>query len=42
MVGEELCHNPEWIQISKSHALTMAVQAHELRLWPIALRPIVH
>lgn len=42
MVGEELCHNPEWIQISKSHALTMAVQARELRLWPVALRPLVH
>lgn len=42
MVGEELCHNPEWIEISKSHALTMAVQARELRLWPAALRPMVH
>lgn len=42
VVGEDLCHNAEWIEIARQHALTMAVQARELRLWPVALRRTVH
>lgn len=42
MVGEELSSNPEWLDISKNHAVTMAVHARQLRLWSKALRPFVH
>ncbi|KAK1658041.1 P450 monooxygenase [Colletotrichum godetiae] len=42
MVGEELSTNPEWLDISKKHALTMAVHARQLRLWSKLLRPFVH
>lgn len=42
LVGDELCRNEEWLDLCKNHALTMAVQARELRLWPVILRPIVH
>lgn len=42
MVGENLAHNEEWLSIAKNHAVTMAVQARQLRLWPAVLRPLVH
>ncbi|OIW25674.1 P450 monooxygenase [Coniochaeta ligniaria NRRL 30616] len=42
MVGEELSSNTEWLDISKKHALTMAVHARQLRLWSKPLRPVVH
>nr|Q3S2T8.1 RecName: Full=Dihydromonacolin L monooxygenase mokC; AltName: Full=Cytochrome P450 monooxygenase mokC; AltName: Full=Dihydromonacolin L hydroxylase; AltName: Full=Monacolin K biosynthesis protein C; AltName: Full=Monacolin L hydroxylase [Monascus pilosus]ABA02241.1 P450 monooxygenase [Monascus pilosus] len=42
MVGDKLAHNEEWLDIAKHHAVTMAIQARQLRLWPVILRPIVH
>lgn len=42
MVREELSRNTEWLEISKKHALTMAVHARQLRLWSKLLRPFIH
>ncbi|KAI1330952.1 putative cytochrome P450 monooxygenase [Xylariaceae sp. FL0255] len=41
-LGEELCHNEEWLKITSEHTTTAFQAVEELRLWPSILRPIVH
>lgn len=42
MVGDKICHNEEWLDIAKNHAVSVAVQARQLRVWPMLLRPLAH
>ncbi|KAI1260659.1 cytochrome P450 [Xylariaceae sp. FL1019] len=41
-LGEELCHNEEWLKITADHTTTAFQAVEELRLWPLILRPVVH
>ncbi|KAF4832904.1 Cytochrome P450 monooxygenase trt6 [Colletotrichum tropicale] len=41
-LGEELCHNPEWIDISISFTGVALHSGNSLRAWPAILRPFVH
>ncbi|KAI0164152.1 putative cytochrome P450 monooxygenase [Xylariaceae sp. FL1272] len=41
-LGEELCHNKEWLKITTEHTTTAFQAVEELRLWPTVLRPVVH
>ncbi|KAK3344910.1 putative cytochrome P450 monooxygenase [Neurospora tetraspora] len=41
-LGEELCRNEEWLKVTQEYTLDGFRAAEELRLWPAALRPIVH
>jgi cytochrome P450 len=41
-VGETICHNDEWIDVSVNYALDSFQAMRELRTWPSVLRPIVH
>ncbi|SMY28204.1 unnamed protein product [Zymoseptoria tritici ST99CH_1A5] len=39
-LGAELCHNPEWLKVSKEYAVLAFLAAQDLRLWSPWLRPI--
>lgn len=41
-LGDELCHNPEWIDISISFTGVALHSGNSLRAWPAILRPFVH
>lgn len=38
-LGEELCRNDEWLQVTIDYTRNAVVAAQELRLWPKFLRP---
>ncbi|KAH0439366.1 cytochrome p450 [Colletotrichum camelliae] len=41
-LGDELCHNPEWIDISISFTGVALHSGNSLRAWPAILRPLIH
>ncbi|EGO56842.1 hypothetical protein NEUTE1DRAFT_84384 [Neurospora tetrasperma FGSC 2508] len=41
-LGEELCRNVEWLKVTQQYTIDGFGAAEDLRLWPAALRPIVH
>lgn len=41
-MGEKICHDKEWLDVSVNYTIDTFVAARELRLWPAALRPLVH
>ncbi|TRX94213.1 hypothetical protein FHL15_004981 [Xylaria flabelliformis] len=41
-LGEKLCRNPEWLQITTEFPVSSFLAAYTLRLYPKILRPIVH
>ncbi|KAI8193155.1 Cytochrome P450 monooxygenase easM [Colletotrichum sp. SAR 10_65] len=41
-LGDELCHNPEWIDISISFTGVALHSGNSLSAWPAILRPFVH
>ena len=41
-VGRELGRNDAWLHIAINYAIYGMVASRELRLWPAALRPVVH
>lgn len=41
-VGDGLCHDAEWIDVSVNYAIDAFEAMRELRTWPSVLRPIVH
>ncbi|KAH8802426.1 cytochrome P450 monooxygenase [Xylogone sp. PMI_703] len=41
-VGEELCHNSAWLQITIEYAVNAFIAAVILRMWPEMLRPVIH
>jgi hypothetical protein len=38
-LGEELCRNEEWIQVTVDYTRDAIIAAQELRIWPKLLRP---
>lgn len=40
-VGEDLCRNEEWLELSKNYTLDTFAAARVLRSWPFALRPLM-
>ncbi|KAI0457461.1 cytochrome P450 [Xylaria acuta] len=41
-LGEKLCRDPAWLQITTEHPVNAFMAAYRLRLYPKILRPIVH
>ncbi|KAF4938631.1 hypothetical protein K4K60_005377 [Colletotrichum sp. SAR11_57] len=41
-LGDEVCHNPEWIDISISFTGVALHSGNSLRAWPAILRPLVY
>ncbi|KAI1752691.1 cytochrome P450 [Xylaria castorea] len=41
-LGEKLCRDPAWLQITTEHPPNAFMAAYKLRLYPKILRPIVH
>jgi cytochrome P450 len=41
-VGETICHDDEWIDVSVNYAIDSFGAMRDLRTWPSILRPIVH
>lgn len=41
-LGEELCRNKEWLDVTCNYAVDTMRAAEELRLWPAPLRTFVH
>ncbi|KAJ5350884.1 hypothetical protein N7541_008611 [Penicillium brevicompactum] len=41
-VGETICHDDEWIDVSVNYAIDAFGAMRDLRTWPSVLRPIVH
>ncbi|KAJ3545459.1 hypothetical protein NM208_g2495 [Fusarium decemcellulare] len=41
-LGERLCHNKDWIEISIRFTVVMMKAQDALRSWPLFLRPFVH
>ncbi|KAF5000635.1 hypothetical protein FDECE_11172 [Fusarium decemcellulare] len=41
-LGERLCHNKDWIEISIEFTIVMMKARDALRSWPLFLRPFVH
>ncbi|OAX82832.1 hypothetical protein ACJ72_02813 [Emergomyces africanus] len=41
-LGDELCHDEKWLQISINYTLIAFAAADSLRLWPPYLRDVVH
>ncbi|KAL1858083.1 hypothetical protein Daus18300_010084 [Diaporthe australafricana] len=41
-LGERLCHNNEWIEISIRFTIVMMRAQDALRSWPLFMRPLVH
>jgi cytochrome P450 len=40
-LGDELCRNEEWLDITMKHTVTSFGAVIEMRLWPVFLRPLV-
>lgn len=40
-LGDELCRNPEWLEITKSYTVDTNITADKLRQYPKLLRPLV-
>ncbi|KAB8204004.1 cytochrome P450 [Aspergillus parasiticus] len=40
-LGEELCRNPAWLEVSVAYSNQMFTTARELRGWPKILRPLI-
>lgn len=41
-LGEKICRDQEWINVSVNYTIDAFTAARELRLWPSVLRPLVH
>lgn len=41
-LGDKLCRNPEWLEITSQHPVNAFLAAYKLRLYPKLLRPVVH
>lgn len=41
-LGEKICRDQEWINVSVNYTIDAFMAARELRLWPSVLRPLVH
>ncbi|KAI0599020.1 cytochrome P450 [Biscogniauxia sp. FL1348] len=41
-LGDELCRNEEWLEITKNYTVTAFTAAQDLRLFPSVLRPLIH
>lgn len=41
-VGEEMCHNEDWIKASSEYTTAAFTHGDKLRAWPRSLRPLVH
>ncbi|KZL76749.1 cytochrome P450 [Colletotrichum tofieldiae] len=41
-IGQELCNNKEWLEITKRYTIDSFVAAQTLRSWPAFTRPFVH
>lgn len=41
-MGEKICRDEDWINVSVNYTIDAFVAARELRLWPSILRPLVH
>ncbi|KAK2752693.1 hypothetical protein FQN54_008071 [Arachnomyces sp. PD_36] len=41
-LGKQLCRDPEWLRITKGYTVNLFVSATKLRVYPRALRPLVH
>ncbi|KAI1631590.1 cytochrome P450 [Biscogniauxia mediterranea] len=41
-LGDELCRNEDWLDITKSYTVAAFTAAQDLRLFPSAIRPFVH
>lgn len=41
-VGETICHDDEWIDVSVNYAIDAFGAMRDLRTWPSVFRPIVH
>ncbi|OJJ68822.1 hypothetical protein ASPBRDRAFT_198415 [Aspergillus brasiliensis CBS 101740] len=41
-LGEKLCRNEEWLRVTQDYTTDGFLAAEELRMWPAAVRPIVH
>lgn len=41
-LGDEICHDEKWLDVSVNYTIDSFVAARALRQWPAALRPLVH
>ncbi len=41
-LGEELCRNPDWLRVTMSYTVDAITAGQDLRVWPMALRSLVH
>ena len=41
-LGEEICRDEEWLNVSVNFTIDAFIAARILRLWPSILRPAVH
>lgn len=41
-LGDEFCHNPAWLKITKNYTVDSFLAAHNLRSYPAIVRPIIH
>lgn len=41
-MGKQLCRDPEWLKITKGYTVNLFFAATKLRVYPRALRPLVH
>ena len=39
-LGEELCHNADWMRITVNHTVSFFMAVEALRVWPKILRPL--
>ncbi|KAL3447881.1 cytochrome P450 [Aspergillus insuetus] len=40
-LGDQICRNPDWLQITVDYTVDAFIAAEELRLWPSPIRPLV-
>jgi hypothetical protein len=40
-LGDQICRNPDWLQITVDYTVDAFIAAEELRLWPRPIRPLV-
>lgn len=41
-LGQKICRDKEWINVSVNYTIDAFTAARELRMWPSVLRPLVH
>ncbi|OOF99129.1 hypothetical protein ASPCADRAFT_513213 [Aspergillus carbonarius ITEM 5010] len=41
-LGEKICRNKQWLDVSVNYTIDAFFAARDLRLWPSVLRPLVH